>query len=67
MAGITTVVTPVDPHAGPGRDEVVHVTFTTAPRALNAYTGGQLTWTDGTHTVRIPIVIRRSRSRRRPP
>ena len=28
----------------------------TAP--LNAYAGGQLTWTDGTHTVRIPIVVR---------
>ena len=28
------------------------------PRTLNAYAGGQLTWTDGTHVVRIPLVVR---------
>jgi Fibronectin type-III domain len=35
------------------------VRFTRAAAALNAYTGGYLTWSDGSaHTVRIPIVIR---------
>ena len=32
------------------------MTRTTA--ALNAYTGGQLTWTGGGYTVRSPIVVR---------
>ena len=44
MSGITTTVSPS--------------TFTRTTAALNAYTGGQLTWTDGTHTVRSPIVVR---------
>jgi hypothetical protein len=34
------------------------VTLTRTTAALNAYTGGQLTWTDGTHSVRSPIVVR---------
>ena len=34
------------------------MTFT-ASATLNAYAvGGQLTWSDGTHTVRSPIVVR---------
>ena len=34
------------------------ITITRTTAALNAYTGGQLTWSDGTHTVRIPVVAR---------
>ena len=34
------------------------VTFTRTTATLNTYTGGQLTWTGGGHTVRIPIIIR---------
>ena len=34
------------------------MTFTRTTATLNAYTGGQLTWNDGTHDVRIPIVVR---------
>lgn len=42
--------------AGETREFMVTVTRTTA--ALNAYTGGQLTLSDGLHTVRIPMVVR---------
>lgn len=42
--------------AGETKSFEVNITRTTA--ALNAFTGGQLTLTDGSHTVRIPVVIR---------
>ncbi len=42
----------------PGQTKTFTVTFTRTTAALNAYTGGQLTWTDGTHNVRIPMVVR---------
>ncbi len=34
------------------------MTFTRTTATLNAYAGGSLTWSDGTHNVRSPIVIR---------
>ncbi len=42
----------------PGESKSFTVSFTRTTAALNAYTGGQLTWTDGSHVVRSPIVIR---------
>ena len=45
-------------HARAGQTKSFTVAFTTTTAALNAYAGGQLTWTDGTHNVRIPVVIR---------
>lgn len=42
--------------AGESRDFELSFTRTGAP--LNAYTGGQLTLSDGTHTVRLPVVLR---------
>jgi hypothetical protein len=41
-----------------GETKSFTVTFTRTTAALNNYTGGQLTWTDGTHNVRIPMVVR---------
>ena len=41
-----------------GQTKTFNVTFTRTTATLNAYTGGQLTWTDGTHNVRIPMVVR---------
>ena len=58
MAGITVNVSPSSLTLGPGQTGTFNVTFTTAGAALNAYTGGQLTWSDGTHNVRIPLVVR---------
>ena len=57
--GFTVVRQPGHLHAQPRRRPsrfTVTLTRTAAP--LNAYTGGQLTWTDGTHSVRIPMVVR---------
>ena len=59
MTGITTLVSPSSLSLAPGQTGTFTVTFTrTAAAVLNAYTGGQLTWTDGTHSVRSPIVVR---------
>jgi subtilisin family serine protease len=58
MTGITTVVTPSSLTLNPGQTKTFTVSFTRTDAAVNAYTGGQLTWTDGTHSVRSPLVIR---------
>ncbi len=58
MAGITVAVTPASLTLNPGQSASFNVAFTRTTAALNAYTGGQLTWSDGTHSVRIPLVIR---------
>lgn len=58
MTGITTVVTPASLTLGPGATQSFTVTFTRTAATLNAYTGGQLTWTGGGYSVRSPIVVR---------
>jgi len=58
LAGVTAVVTPSSFTINPGQTKSYTVTFTRTTAALNAYVGGQLTWTDGAHSVRSPIVIR---------
>jgi subtilisin family serine protease len=58
LAGINAVVSPSSLTINPGETKTFTVAFTTTSAALNAYVGGQLTWTGGGHTVRIPIVIK---------
>jgi subtilisin family serine protease len=58
MSGITTVVEPSTLALDPGESASFTVTFTQSAAAFNAYTGGQLTWSDGSHAVRSPIVVR---------
>ncbi len=58
MTGITTVVSPSSLTLSPGATGSFTVAFTTTTAPLNAYVGGQLTWSDGTHNVRIPLVVR---------
>jgi subtilisin family serine protease len=58
MAGVTTVVTPTSLTLNPGQTKSYTVAFTRGTATLNAYVGGQLTWTDGTHIVRSPIVVK---------
>jgi hypothetical protein len=58
MAGITTVVSPSSLTLAPDETKAFTVAFTRTTATLNAYVGGQLTWTDGTHAVRSPIVVR---------
>jgi len=62
MTGIDTVVSPSTLVIAAGATASYSVTFTRTTAALNAYTGGQLTWSGsnagGTYTVRSPIVVR---------
>lgn len=58
MAGFTVTISPSSLTLNPGETKPFTVTFTRMTATLNSYTGGQLTWTDGTHNVRIPMVVR---------
>jgi subtilisin family serine protease len=58
MTGITVLVSPPSLTINPGETKSFSVTFTRTTAALSAYVGGQLTWSDGTHSVRIPLVVR---------
>ena len=57
-AGISASVSPASFTLNPGQKQTLQITITRTTAPLNAYTGGQLTWTDGTHSVRIPVVAR---------
>ena len=58
MDGITVKVTPSVLRIAPGQSATFTIAFTRTTAPLNAYTGGQLTFTDGLHRVRIPLAIR---------
>jgi hypothetical protein len=58
MTGFNVTITPSSLSLGAGETKSFTVTFTRTTATLNAYTGGQLTWSDGTHRVRSPIVVR---------
>jgi len=59
MAGFSVAVSPAPLSLAAGETKEVTVTVTRTTAALNAYVGGQLTWSDGAGTsVRIPIVAR---------
>lgn len=58
MAGFTVDIQPPTLHLRHGQSKSFSITFTRTSAALNAYTGGQLTWSDGTHAVRSPLVVR---------
>jgi hypothetical protein len=58
LAGFSTAVTPSSLTLKPGETKSFTVTFTRTTATLNAYVGGQLTWSDGTHNVRVPVVLR---------
>jgi hypothetical protein len=57
MAGFTVDVEPssITIPAGGSKSFTVAIARTSAP--LNTYTGGQLTWSDGRHDVRTPVVV----------
>ena len=57
-SGVTVNVSPATLNVGPGESASYEVTFTRTTATLNAYAGGSLTWSDGTHNVRSPIVVR---------
>jgi len=57
-AGISASVSPATFTLNPGEKQTLQITITRTTAVLNAYTGGQLTWTDGKHSVRIPVVAK---------
>ena len=57
MTGIDVAVSPSSFTINPGETKTLTITFTRTSAALNAYTGGELTFSDGTHDVRIPLVV----------
>jgi Subtilase family/Fibronectin type-III domain/Peptidase inhibitor I9/PA domain len=58
IAGFSAVVSPSSLTLNAGQSGTFTVAFTRTTAALNAYTGGQLRWTNGVQTARIPIVVR---------
>jgi subtilisin family serine protease len=58
LAGVTVDVQPTSLTLNPGQTGTFTVTFTRTTAPLNDYIGGQLTWSNGTHDVRIPMVIK---------
>ena len=58
LTGITRTITPSSLTLAPGQSGAFTINFTRTTATLNAFSGGQLYWSDGTHTVRSPITIR---------
>jgi hypothetical protein len=58
LTGINVSVSPATFTLNPGQKQTLQITFTRTSATLNAYTGGYLTWSDGAHSVRIPVVAR---------
>ena len=58
MAGFGVSVNPSSLQLAAGQTKSFTVTFTRTTAALNTYAGGQLRLSDGTHTVRVPVVVR---------
>ena len=56
--GLTVTVTPSSFTLQPGESASVAIKIEAGTAALNTYAGGQLTWTGGGHTVRIPLVVK---------
>ena len=60
ITGFTVVVTPATLAIAPGETKSFTVTLTRTGSAapFDVYQTGALTWTDGTHNVRVPIVVK---------
>jgi hypothetical protein len=58
MAGFNVTVTPSSLTLAAGETKTFSVTVTRISATLNTYTGGQLRLSDGTRTVRVPMVVR---------
>lgn len=58
ITGINVSVNPSSLTLAPGETKSFKVTLTTTTAPLDRYTAGSLTWTDGKHNVRSPVVVR---------
>jgi Fibronectin type-III domain/Protein of unknown function (DUF3466) len=63
LDGMKVTVSPKTLTLDPGQTKSFTVTFTRTTAEPNAYLGGQLTWTDRSHTVRTPVVVHPTRPR----
>ena len=57
-AGFTVAVNPTSLDVAPGATATFTVTVTRTDAPLNTYRFGSLTWSDGPHSVKSPIVVR---------
>jgi subtilisin family serine protease len=62
LDGISATVSPRSLTLKPGTSKSFTVAFTRTSAVPNRYYGGHLTWTDGIHTVRTPIVVHPART-----
>ncbi len=58
LTGFSVSVTPSSFTLNTGEEQELTIRFARTTAPLNSYTGGQITWTDGTHNVRVPVVLR---------
>ncbi|NUO89802.1 MAG: S8 family serine peptidase [Dermatophilaceae bacterium] len=58
LDGVTAEVTPAKLTLTPGGQGTFTVKFTRTTAPIGSYTGGFLTWSDGTHAVRSPLVVK---------
>lgn len=58
LDGFTVSFSPGTFTLAPGAKKTISITITRTSATLNSYTGGQITWSDGTHSVRIPAVVK---------
>jgi subtilisin family serine protease len=58
VPGLTTAVSPSSFTLAPNATQTFTVTFTRTTAPLGAWATGNLTWSDGTHSVRSPIALR---------
>ncbi|MFI6821931.1 S8 family serine peptidase [Micromonospora sp. NPDC050187] len=58
LDGVTATVSPKRLTLKSGQTKSFTVTFTRTSAPLGTFQGGQLTWSDGRHRVRVPVVVR---------
>ena len=58
MPGFTVSMSPAELTLAAGETKEIQITVTATTAPTNAYSGGQLTLSDGVHNVRLPIVAR---------
>jgi hypothetical protein len=57
-AGVTVTVSPSTFTLNKGESAALTITVARTTATLGAYTGGFISWSDGTHNVRVPMVVR---------
>ena len=58
LSGFSAVVNPSALSLAAGQTKEVAITFTRTSASFNEFDGGQLSWSDGQRTARIPVVLR---------